>query len=280
MVGSANGMSMSTSRTRLPKNWSRTSTQAISVPITTFTTVTMSAWPTVSRIAAAVCSFVTVSQNAVHPPWLAVIDHGGQRDQHEQAEPDHRHPEAEARRLAEGGRRGADRRRGAGRLAGDDSCGHSPLPDSAMITVTMPVSSSKNLSDSSDQLPKSSSTVSRFVTVGERIGRIVGALDLAVVDALDDRAEALERELLLAVLAEHEVEPVLRLRVGVDEDGARVLDEHRGLGDDVVELLAVLVGEDRLVLVGHAARRRCRRGRRWWRHGRCWAATRRWRRTW
>ena len=42
IVGSANGMSMSTSRTRLPKNRSRTSTQAISVPITTLTSVTAS----------------------------------------------------------------------------------------------------------------------------------------------------------------------------------------------------------------------------------------------
>ena len=72
MVGSANGMSMSTSRMRWPLNWSRTSTQAMRVPITTFTAVTMSAWRTVRRIAAAVCSLVIVFQNAVQPPSLAV----------------------------------------------------------------------------------------------------------------------------------------------------------------------------------------------------------------
>src|SRR5690606_23379547 len=38
--------------------------------------------------------------------------------------------------------------------------------------------------------------------------------------------------------------------LGIDQHGARVLDQHRGVGDDVVELLAVLAGEDRLVLVG------------------------------
>ncbi len=89
------------------------------------------------------------------------------------------------------------------------------------------------------------------MTVGERVGRVVGALDLAVLDAVDDRAEALEGELLLALGAEHEVEPLLGLRGGVDQHRARVLDQHRGLRDDVVELLAVLVGEDGLVLVGH-----------------------------
>ena len=51
-------MSMTTSRIRLPGKWSRTSTHAIIVPITTLTAVTSSAWPTVSRSAASVCSLV------------------------------------------------------------------------------------------------------------------------------------------------------------------------------------------------------------------------------
>ncbi|CPU65183.1 Uncharacterised protein [Mycobacteroides abscessus] len=43
IVGSANGMSMSTSRSRLPGNRSRTRTHATSVPMTTLTAVTASA---------------------------------------------------------------------------------------------------------------------------------------------------------------------------------------------------------------------------------------------
>ena len=80
IVGSANGMSISTSSARLPKNRSRTSTQAISVPMTTLTTVTRNAVPTVSRIAAAVCSLVTVSQKPLHPPLRRGHHHGGERD--------------------------------------------------------------------------------------------------------------------------------------------------------------------------------------------------------
>ena len=41
MVGSANGMSMTNSTTRLPGNLSRTSTQAIRVPITALMTRTI-----------------------------------------------------------------------------------------------------------------------------------------------------------------------------------------------------------------------------------------------
>src|SRR3712207_9156803 len=43
---------------------------------------------------------------------------------------------------------------------------------------------------------------------------------------------------------------VLRLGRGVVGDRGRVLDEQRGVGNDVVELGAALLGEDRLVLVG------------------------------
>ncbi len=52
------------------------------------------------------------------------------------------------------GTSGAERRR------------HWALPDSAMILVTMPASSSKNVFESSDHEPKSSATVSRFSMVG------------------------------------------------------------------------------------------------------------------
>src|SRR5690606_2899647 len=86
----------------------------------------------------------------------------------------------------------------------------------------------------------------------ERVLRIGGPLDLAAeVDVVADRAEALERELLLALVTDHEVEPALGSVDGVLEDCTGVLDLDGGVGNDVVEALTVLGGEDRLVLVGH-----------------------------
>lgn len=67
IVGSANGMSIKTSSAARPAKWSRTSTQAINVPMITFTRVTTSAVPTVSRSAAATASLVIVSKKPLTP---------------------------------------------------------------------------------------------------------------------------------------------------------------------------------------------------------------------
>ena len=78
-----------------------------------------------------------------------------------------------------------------------------------MILTMMPFFSSKNFFDSADQLSKSLSTVSSFFGVGNGlVGSLAPSTPLGV-DAVDDRAEALEGELALAVRAQHEVEPVL-----------------------------------------------------------------------
>jgi hypothetical protein len=53
---------------RLPENSWRTSTQAISVPVTMFSATTASETSTVKRIAANACALVTASQNAAGPP--------------------------------------------------------------------------------------------------------------------------------------------------------------------------------------------------------------------
>ena len=70
-MSTAMSTSMSTSSTVLPQNRSRTSTQAIRVPMTTLTRVTSAAWPMVSRSAAAVCGLVRVAQTFAHPPPAA-----------------------------------------------------------------------------------------------------------------------------------------------------------------------------------------------------------------
>ena len=57
IVGIANGTSMITLRIDLPQNRSRTSTQAMIVPITMLITVTIAAAMTVSTTAAQVWSF-------------------------------------------------------------------------------------------------------------------------------------------------------------------------------------------------------------------------------
>ena len=63
MVGSANGMSMTTSSTRLPTNRSRTSTQAIAVPITTSTSGDQQRPGSRSAAARrAVCALVSAAQ--------------------------------------------------------------------------------------------------------------------------------------------------------------------------------------------------------------------------
>src|SRR6478609_5257660 len=72
MVGSANGMSISTSSTDLPQKRSRTRTQAMSGPITTLTAVTPAAVKTVSLMAAAVWPLVMVVQKTSQPPSMAV----------------------------------------------------------------------------------------------------------------------------------------------------------------------------------------------------------------
>src|SRR5215204_1570722 len=67
IVGRAKGRSMRALTTRLPGNWSRTSTQAISVPMTTLTVATISATAKVRRSAARAWGWVAAAQNAPQP---------------------------------------------------------------------------------------------------------------------------------------------------------------------------------------------------------------------
>ena len=67
-MGSANGRSMTALITLLPRKSSRTSTQAMSVPVTAFTATTMSEATNVSLSAATAAGEVTCSQNAGRPP--------------------------------------------------------------------------------------------------------------------------------------------------------------------------------------------------------------------
>src|SRR5829696_2182370 len=68
MVGSANGRSISPLTSDLPRNSSRTRTQAISTPMTASMAATTTETINVKRIAATACGLVTASQNSAAPP--------------------------------------------------------------------------------------------------------------------------------------------------------------------------------------------------------------------
>jgi hypothetical protein len=71
MVGSANGMSISTSTNRMPGKRSRTSTQAIAVPMTALTAVTPSELSSVNRMAASDSGRLSADQKPDHPAPVA-----------------------------------------------------------------------------------------------------------------------------------------------------------------------------------------------------------------
>src|SRR5688572_25529832 len=73
---------------------------------------------------------------------------------------------------------------------------------------------------------------------------------LLVVQLLQDRAVALRLVDALRFLGEEEVAERLRLRIGTRADGHRILDQDGLIRDDVLDVLAGLLGCDRLVLVG------------------------------
>ena len=214
IVGSANGMSMTISSTREPRNGSRTSTQATSVPMTALTTATASDSASVSRSAAA-ASRVGDRRPEVRPAAAErLADHRGERQQDEQAEPEDDHAEARARTPGRSGRPAAG---AAPRTAAPARCrrrrrgGPVELAGSRRtrsILVTMPVLSPKNLSLTAFQ-PPSCAIVTSFFGVRERVARVVGALDRRDFVPASDRAEALAGEDLLALLALDEGQELL-----------------------------------------------------------------------
>ena len=86
IVGSANGRSMSELTMPLPRNESRTSTHATSVPNTPLMSATSSDAPSVSLSAATASGAVTACQKASQPPFFGGPCEGGQRQQHDQAD--------------------------------------------------------------------------------------------------------------------------------------------------------------------------------------------------
>ncbi len=254
IVGSANGMSITNSITRLPGNRSRTSTQAIRVPITALMTVTINELRIVSR---------------------SEVEGGGGGDRTPEARPAVAESLLDGRAERDAGRAGSTTAppcRGRGLRRGRARCpvrsGRRRLPRAvtspaadAMLTtamgqlpldpsilVTMPSVSPKNSSLTLSQ-PPSRVDGDQFLRRRVRVARVFAPWTVPGVDTLGGRAPALAREDLLAGAALGVGQEVLGgLRCGLG-DGRRRLDEHRLLGDDVVEVLALLPSGDRLALV-------------------------------
>ena len=94
-----------------PRNSSRTSTQAISVPITALIATTISDEINVSLIAATASLSVIASKKCPSPSREATADHRGQREQNDEADPEQRGAAGETR-AAEGGSEAHPRRSG------------------------------------------------------------------------------------------------------------------------------------------------------------------------
>ena len=124
IVGSANGRSMTELTIALPGNSSRTSTQAIVVPMTQLITVTASdEHDGRARAPATACGSVIASQKPARPSSKDFSDEERERDQHDQAEPGRDEPR---------GKQGAPEARHEGRprerylmsSADSSACGH------------------------------------------------------------------------------------------------------------------------------------------------------------
>src|SRR5919202_304440 len=240
IVGSANGRSMSALTTPRPRKRSRTSTHATSVPATALTAATRIESSSVSFSAAIACRAVTASTNAPRPASVerATTAASGIRTMtlsHSVATPRESAPgaagESARRRAVAAGTAEVRASLGSGDPRGLLDLGDRPLVGVEELVVDLRPAA--EVADGEEPLrrrelrpvPREDRPVDRPVApVGEHLLR-------------DGRERVLHERLRLT--------QVLRLRDHRD----RVLDRDRLVGDDIVDLLALLLGRDRLVLV-------------------------------
>src|SRR4051794_15365971 len=246
IVGSANGRSISALMRLRPRKRSRTSTQATSVPATALTAATRMDNTSVSLSAATACGALTASQKAPSPPSVdrATTAASGIRTitlSHSVATPSASAPEPP----------GAAEER-ARRPKTD------PPAACAAVSASLGSGNPRRLLDLGDRpvvrieervvdLRPAAEVTDREEALRRRELGLVGVEDLLV-----DRPVAPVGERLLGLRREREAQERLGLRrvAGLREDGDRVLDQDRLVRDDVVDLLALLLRRDRLVLVG------------------------------
>src|SRR4051812_29145589 len=234
-VGSANGRSISALITRLPGNSSRTRTQATTVPNTALIAATTSAVSSVSSSALTDWRLETVSQKCAMPPSVdfattAASGRSTIRLSQTVATPRPRAPGRPAAAAAR--RRGSET--GSASLGSGDSRGVFDLRNGAV----------RRVEEVGHHLVPATEVVDGEQRLGRRELRRV-----LLGHRLDDRAVAVLGEDRLRLRGPQEVEELLRLGLGLGRDRHRVLDQDRLVGRDVVDLLALLLGGDRLVLV-------------------------------
>src|SRR4051812_32466267 len=246
IVGSANGRSISALMSDLPRKRSRTSTHATSVPATAFIAATRIDMISVSFSAATACGAVTASTNATRPPSVerattAASGISTTTLSHSVATPSDSAADPPGAAAARGRRRKTD-----------------PPAAGAEVRASLGSGDPRRLLDLRDRA---------LVRVEEVV------VDLRPAAQVADGEQALRRGELGGVLLQHGLvdRPVAPLgeallrgrrqgvaheRLGLGqvlralEDRDRVLDQDRLVGDDVVDLLALALGGDRLVLVG------------------------------
>src|SRR3954447_4106773 len=244
IVGSANGRSMTALTNALPRKRSRTSTHATSVPAAALIAAARIDRTSVSFSAATACGAVTASQNAARPPSSerATTAASGMRTMtlsHSVATPSASAPdppgaaEERARRRAAGA--GAADVRGALGSGGPRrllDLGHRPLVRVEELVVDLRPAA--EVADREEPLRR------------RELGRV------RVEHLLVDRAVAPVGELLLRGRRQRVAHERLRLPevARLRDDRDRVLDRDRLFGGHVVDLLALLLRRDRLVLVG------------------------------
>src|SRR5215218_10018918 len=247
IVGSANGRSISPLTNALPRNSSRTSTQAISTPITASMAATTIETINVNRIAATAWGLVTASQNSPIPPSnerTTTAASGISTISVSQAtlRPPTTSGPLRTRRAPAGLKAGRAPLRvvAAGASTTASLCGgdtellldlrHGPgVRIEELVVDLVPAAELVDL----EQLLRL---------------RVDGLVDLAG----DDAAVALVGEDLLRLGRLEEVQERLRLlgRLGLLRDRGRVLDQDRLVWHHIVEVDVGLLGGDRLVLVG------------------------------
>src|SRR3954453_10123685 len=242
IVGRANGRSMSALTSARPRNRSRTRTHATSVPATALIAATRIESSSVSFSAATAWRAVTASTNAPRPPSVerATTAASGIRTMtlsHSVATPSASEWVDSPGAAEERARRRAVVRAVRASLGSGDPRRLLDLGDRPLVRVEELV---VDLRPPAEVADREEALRGRELRLG------------LVEDGLVDRPVAPVGERLLRRRREREVQERLRLlrvaRLGDDRD--RVLDLDRLVGHDVVDLLALFLGGDRLVLVG------------------------------
>src|SRR6266545_2575437 len=252
IVGRAKGRSMSELTNPLPGKLSRTSTQAIVVPITALIATTISEAISVSFRAAMASGLVIAVQNAPIPPSadFAVSAASGIRTMRLMYAVTRPRP------------RVAPPRRGHETTLGGASA---RVPERALTPSPPPGLSGRPASLGADPqvlLDPGDDALLRIEEVGVHLVPAAEVVDreqarrgrelvlVLVEHGLDHRAVAGVRPELLCLGRVQVLHEVLSLRRRVRGGRDRRLDQDRVVGDDVVHVLARLLGGDRLVLVG------------------------------